>query len=42
VSTIACGVDGSAQARHAAIVARSLAERLGARLILDMCGRRHR
>jgi len=34
VSTIACGVDGSAQARHAAIVARSLAERLRARLIL--------
>jgi len=34
VSTIACGVDGSTQARHAAIVARSLAERLGARLVL--------
>jgi nucleotide-binding universal stress UspA family protein len=34
MSTIVCGVDGSAPARHAAIVARSLAERLGARLIL--------
>lgn len=34
MSTIACGVDGSTQARHAALVARSLAERLGARLIL--------
>ncbi len=34
MSTIVCGLDGSAQARHAAIVARSLAERLNARLIL--------
>lgn len=31
---ILCGVDGSAHARHAAIAARELADRLGARLIL--------
>lgn len=34
MSTIVCGVDGSTQARHAAIVARALAQRLGARLRL--------